>query len=122
MLAAALVLCVSAAPTAAQAEAFASRAQWEELYLAFAAAQPKAFKGKDGKRIAVALQRGCDALLDSDAVMAFSLGEKSVAFVSSPEAVVCTARAAIKTDQRTAADDTLRAGLKKHPNIVDCRL
>lgn len=115
MFAAALSLTLAATPGAAQAEGFAARAEWEELYLAFAAAQPKAFKGKDSQRIARALQKGCDALLATDAVMAFSLGEKSVAFSSAPEAVVCTARAAIKTDQRTAADDTLRAGLKRHP-------
>ncbi|MBL8917876.1 MAG: hypothetical protein JNJ54_03375 [Myxococcaceae bacterium] len=115
MFVALLTLSMAATPQAAQAEGFAARGEWEELYLAFAAAQPKAFKGKDGQRIARALQKGCDALLATDAVMAFSLGEKSVAFSSAPEAVVCTARAAIKTDQRTAADDALRAGLKHHP-------
>lgn len=110
-----LAVLLAAAPTAQSADAFAKAQQWEELYLAFAAVAPKGYSAKDGKRIALALSKGCDALLAADAVMAYSLGEKSVAFVSEPAAVVCTAKAAIKTDQRSAADDTLRAGLKKHP-------
>lgn len=110
-----LAVILAAAPTAQSADTFAKAQQWEELYLAFAAVSPKGYAAKDGKRIALALSKGCDALLSADAVMAYSLGEKSVAFVSEPAAVVCTAKAAIKTDQRSAADDTLRAGLKKHP-------
>ncbi len=115
MLTASLLLVLSGAPTAASADAFAKAAQWEELYLAFAAVQPKGYAAKDQKRIATALLKGCEALLPADAVMAFSLGEKSVAFESQPQAVVCTAQAAIKTDQRSAADDVLRVGLKRHP-------
>lgn len=115
MLSVALTLCLTAAPSAAQAEAFAKGAQWEELYLAFAAVQPKGYSAKDGKRVALALAKGCEALVASDAVMAVSLGEKSVAFASTPGAVVCAARSAIKTDQRSAAEEGLRAGLKKHP-------
>ena len=114
MLTASLLLVLSGAPTAASADAFAKAAQWEELYLAFAAVQPKGYAAKDQKRIATALLKGCEALLPADAVMAFSLGEKSVAFGSQAPAVVCTAQAAIKTDQRSAADDVLRAGLKRH--------
>lgn len=110
-----LAVLLAAAPTAQSADTFAKAQQWEELYLAFAAVSPKGYSAKDGKRIAQALSKGCDALLPADAVMAYSLGEKSVAFVSEPAAVVCTAKAAIKTDQRSAADDALRAGLKKHP-------
>ncbi|MDP1915826.1 MAG: hypothetical protein Q8L14_06260 [Myxococcales bacterium] len=114
MLTASLLLVLSGAPTAASADAFAKAAQWEELYLAFAAVQPKGYAAKDQKRIATALLKGCEALLPADAVMAFSLGEKSVAFESQAQAVVCTAQAAIKTDQRSAADDVLRVGLKRH--------
>lgn len=114
MLTASLLLVLSGAPTAASADAFAKAAQWEELYLAFAAVQPKGYAAKDQKRIATALLKGCEALLTADAVMAFSLGEKSVAFGSQAPAVVCTAQAAIKTDQRSAADDVLRLGLKRH--------
>lgn len=114
MLTASLLLVLSGAPTAASADAFAKAAQWEELYLAFAAVQPKGYAAKDQKRIATALLKGCEALLPADAVMAFSLGEKSVAFGSQAPAVVCTAQAAIKTDQRSAADEVLRAGLKRH--------
>ncbi len=107
---------LSATPSASSAEAFAKAQQWEELYLAFAAVQPKGYGPQEVKRIAMALSKGCDALLATDAVMAFSLGEKSVAFVSQPASVVCTARAAIKTDQRSAAEEALREGLKRHRN------
>ncbi|MDX2013973.1 MAG: hypothetical protein SFW67_27495 [Myxococcaceae bacterium] len=111
-----------AAPTAGQAEALAAKAQWEELYLAFAAAAPDGFSAKDQARVARALTKGCEALLPSDGVMAFSLGEKAVAFQSSPLAVVCTARAAIRTDQRSAAEEALRLGLKRHPKYPDVAL
>ncbi len=114
MLTTSLLLVLAGAPTAASADAFAKAAQWEELYLAFAAVQPKGYASKDQKRIATALQKGCEALLSADAVMAFSLGEKSVAFGSQPQAVLCTAQAAIKTEQRSAADEVLRVGLTRH--------
>jgi hypothetical protein len=116
MLTAFLVVVLTGSPTAVSAEAFAKAAQWEELYLAVATVQPKGYGVKDQKRIATALFAGCEALLSSDAVMAFSLGERSVTFASTPSAVVCTARAAIKTDQRSAADAVLRVGLKRHGN------
>jgi len=119
VLSASLLVLLAAPPTAAGAESFAKAGQWEELYLAFAAVQPKGYAPKDKKRIAAALSSGCLALLPADAVMAYSLGEKSVAFESQPGAVACTARAAIKTDQRTSADEVLRAGLKRHPNDGD---
>lgn len=119
MLTSLLWLSLTAAPTAGAAEAFAKAGQWEELYLAFAAAQPGGYPAKEQRRIGLALARGCEALLPDDAVMAYSLGEKSVAFSSSPPAVVCTARAAIKTDQRSAAEEVLRGGLKKHARDPD---
>jgi hypothetical protein len=115
MVALVLASVLSAGPTAAQAEGFAAKAQWEELYLAFAATSPTSYPAKDQAKVGKALTKGCEALLPSDAVMAFSLGEKAVAFGSTPAAVVCTARAAIKTDQRSAADEALRIGLRRHP-------
>lgn len=108
-------LVLAGSPGASAAEAFAKAQQWEELYLAFAAADPKAFSPKDQQRVAKRLAQGCDALLGSDAVMAYSLGEKSVAFHSVPSAVLCAARAAVASEQRTAADELLRQGLTRHP-------
>ncbi|MCU0697802.1 MAG: hypothetical protein MUC96_14850 [Myxococcaceae bacterium] len=122
MLGLALAGWLSAAPTAARADALAAKGEWEELYLAFAAAAPDGFSAKDQARVARALTKGCEALLPSDAVMAFSLGEKAVAFQSTPLAVVCTARAAIRTDQRSAAEEALRLGLKRHPKDGDVSL
>lgn len=93
----------------------ASTNQWDELYLAFAAASPKGYSAKDAKRVGGALAKGCASLLDSDAVLAGSLGEKSVDFFSESKAVVCAAQAALKGQERTAAEELLRTGLKKHP-------
>ncbi|MCA3015010.1 MAG: hypothetical protein INH41_21700 [Myxococcaceae bacterium] len=106
---------VSASPSAAQAEALAASASWEDLYLAFAAASPRAFAPRDRGRVGRALAQGCDALVAADAVMAFSLGEKAVAFDPQPAAIGCAAKAAIATDQRSAADELLRGGLRRHP-------
>jgi hypothetical protein len=106
---------LAAPPTAISAEAMASAGQWDELYLGFAAAAPKGYSAKDAKRIGVALAKGCAALLDADAVLAGSLGEKSVDFFSESKAVVCAAQAALKGQERTAAETLLRTGLKKHP-------
>lgn len=115
MLPALLTLALSAAPTAAQAGALARGQQWEELYLAFAAASPEASPKAERPKIAAALLQGCRALAADDAVMAFSLGEKSVAFAPSADALHCTGVTARKTDQRAAAEEALGRGLKDFP-------
>lgn len=115
MLSALLALAVTAAPTGAQASSLAKSKQWEELYLAFAAANPEAASKKDRPVIAKALLEGCVALQGDDAVMAFSLGEKSVAFQASAEASFCTALTAKRSDQRGAAEEALLAGVKAYP-------
>ncbi len=110
-----VALVLAAPPTASIAEQQAKAQQWDELYLGFGAVGPKGYSSKDQKRIGQALGRGCLALLDSDAVLASSLGEKSVAFFSEAPIVVCAARASLKGEERTAAEELLRAGLKRHP-------
>ncbi len=115
MLGTLLVLALTASPTAAQAATFAKGKQWEELYLAFAAASPEATPKGDRGRIARALLAGCRALEVDDTVMAFSLGEKSVAFSPSAEALHCTALTAKRSDQRGAAEDTLKKGATTFP-------
>ncbi len=110
-----LALAVTAAPTGAQAAAFAKGKQWEELYLAFAAASPEAAAKGDRPKIAKALLAGCLALEVDDAVMAFSLGEKSVAFAPTAEGLSCTALTAKRSDQRGAAEEALRRGLTSYP-------
>lgn len=115
MLGTLLALALTASPTAAQAAAFARGKQWEELYLAFAAASPDATPKGDRGRIAQALLAGCRALEVDDTVMAFSLGEKSVAFSPSAEALHCTALTAKRSDQRGAAEDTLKKGTTTFP-------
>jgi hypothetical protein len=110
-----LLLALGAAPTAADAGKLAAAKQWEELYLAFAAATPDSASKADRPKIAAALLKGCTALQGDDAVMANSLGEKSVAFNSTAEALFCTGITAKRTDQRGAAEDTFRKGLSAFP-------
>lgn len=106
---------LTAAPTAAQAAAFAKAKQWEELYLAFAAASPDGAAKGDRPKIAQALLAGCKALEVDDAVMAFSLGEKSVEFAPSADALYCTAMTGKRSDQRGAAEDALKKGSASFP-------
>ena len=115
MLAALLTLALSASPTAAQAAAFARGKQWEELYLAFAAATPEASPKADRPKISQALLAGCLALQGEDAVMAFSLGEKSVAFAPTADGLFCTALTAKRSDQRGAAEEALKKGVLAYP-------
>jgi hypothetical protein len=111
-----LALLLSAAPTAADAEAMASKKQWDELYLAWAAQKPDAFADADKKRISKALAKGCAALAGNDAVMAQSLGEKAVMFSEEADAMVCAAKALMKNEQRSDAEAMLRTGKKLYGN------
>lgn len=115
MLSALIALALSAPPTAGQAAAFAKAKQWEELYLAFAAAAPDASPRGDRGKIAQALLAGCRALEVDDAVMAFSLGEKSVAFAPSADGLYCTAMTGKRSDQRGAAEEALKKGSTSFP-------
>ncbi len=108
-----LAFILTATPTVAQAEAMANKKQWDELYLAWAAVKPDAVAGDDKPRVAKALAKGCTALLGSDPVMAGSLGEKAIALAEDPDAMLCAAKAAVKTDQRTEAEAMLRTGRKR---------
>lgn len=110
MLATLLVVTLSAAPTAAQATSFAKAKNWEELYLGFATATPESASKNDRPKIASALLQGCLALQGDDPVMAYSLGERSVAFTPSADALFCTALTAKRSEQRGAAEDALRKG------------
>lgn len=111
----ALALILAAAPPVSKAEGFASGKQWEELYLAFAAAQPKDYGAPDRKKLAVALARGCTALEAEDAVMAYSLGEKAAEFEPIADALVCVGRTGTKTDQKSAAEAALQKGHRAFP-------
>ena len=108
---------VSAAPpTAAQASAFAKAKQWEELYLAFAAATPGSYGKADRKKLAGLLTQGCEALQGDDPVMAFSLGEKSSEFEATANGLFCTALTAKRAEQRGAAEDALKRGASLFKN------
>ena len=102
-------------PPAAQAVEWARAQKWEELYLAFAAVSPQAYAKSEQPVVAKALAQGCLALLGDDAVMAYSLGEKSVAFVASAEGLYCTGVTGVVTEQRAAAESAFRSGQAKYP-------
>ena len=68
------VLLLAAAPPAQKAKELAAHKEWEELYLAFAAADPAAYPEPQRPQVAGPLLKGCEALLADDAVMAYSLG------------------------------------------------
>lgn len=111
MLAALTFVCLAAAPPpVSKAESLAKAKQWEELYLAFAAADPKPYSEGDQKTIGADLAKGCGALEKNDAVMAYSLGEKAVQFDASADALLCLGRAGSKADQKTAAEQALKKG------------
>jgi hypothetical protein len=116
MLLALVSVVVSAAPSAGQAVSFAKAKQWEELYLGFAAASPDGVSKGDRAKIAKALLQGCQALEGEDPVMAFSMGDKSVSFEQTADALYCTALTGKRSDQRGAAEDALQKGLKAYKN------
>ncbi len=105
-------LLLAAAPSPQRAQQLAKSKSWEDLYLAYSAADPNGYSEADRKAIAAPLLKGCEALVGNDAVMAYSLGERSVAFEQSPGGLRCLARAALATDQRSAAEEALRKGLE----------
>jgi hypothetical protein len=104
---------LSAAPSPQQAQQLASKGEWEELYLAYSAADPSGYAAPQRKSIAGPLLKGCEALAASDAVMAYSLGERSVAFEETAGGLKCLARTALATDQRATAEEALRKGLER---------
>ncbi len=98
-----------------KAQSLASVRQWEELYLAFAAAQPKEYEASDRKKVSAAMVKGCQALEAEDAVMAYSLAEKAVEFEAIADALVCVGRTGTRTDQKSAAELALKRGHQQFP-------
>lgn len=111
---------LAAAPPAARALELAKAKQWDELYLQFATAKPEAYPRGDQARLAEALAQGCAALLPADAVLAQSLGAKSAEFGAGGDGVLCAARAGLESEQRSAAEESLREGAARLPK--DARL
>ncbi|WP_164009691.1 peptidase MA family metallohydrolase [Pyxidicoccus trucidator] len=111
----AILLAAAPPPSAQKAKELAASRSWEELYLAFASGEVTGVPDAQRRTISGALLKGCEALLEEDAVMAYSLGERAVAFEESAGALKCLARSARKTDQRAAAEAALRKGLERHP-------
>jgi len=101
---------LGAAPDAGKAVSLAKQKQWDELYLAFAAASPEGVSKGDRAKIARALAQGCAALEGEDPNLAFSLGDKSVAFEATADGLYCAALTAKRTDQRGAAEEALQKG------------
>jgi hypothetical protein len=110
-----LALVLTAAPAPQRAQELAASGAWEELYLGFSAADPKGYPPAQRRAIAGPLLKGCEALATSDAVMAYSLAERSAAFDETAGALKCLARTALGTEQRGSAEEALRRGLKRFP-------
>ncbi|MDY7233019.1 peptidase MA family metallohydrolase [Hyalangium rubrum] len=110
-----LALLLTAAPPPQQAQQLAKAKKWEDLYLAYSSADPTGYSDEQRKAIAGPLLKGCEALVANDAVMAFSLGDRSVAFEETASGLRCLARAALATDQRGTAEEALRKGLERFP-------
>lgn len=111
----AALLSANPPPTPAQAHKLAAQHAWEDLYLAWASVDPKGYPAPERRTIATALLAGCEALAGSDAVMAYSLGERAVLFDETSPGLRCVARTALATEQRGAAEVALRQGLERFP-------
>jgi len=109
------VLLSATPPKASDASRLAHAGKWDDLYLAFAAAKPAGYSAPDRAQVARALGAGCVALEGKDAVMAYSLGDRSTAFLPTEDGLLCLVRAARQCDQRGAAEKALRAGLVRFP-------
>ncbi|ADO74300.1 peptidase MA family metallohydrolase [Stigmatella aurantiaca] len=110
-----LALLLAASPPPQRAQQLAQEKAWEELYLAYSTASPQDYPEAQRKAIAKPLLKGCETLVASDAVMAYSLGERAVAFEETAPGLRCLARAALGTDQRGTAEEALRKGLERFP-------
>lgn len=105
----------AAPPTPASAQKLAAQRSWDDLYLAWATVDPKDFDAPARHTVAASLLKGCEALAGSDAVMAYSLGERAVLFEETAPGLRCVARTSLATDQRATAEDMLRRGLEHFP-------
>ncbi len=104
------------APAPAQkAKELAAKKAWEELYLAFSSGDAAGVPVAQRRPVSAALLKGCEALLQEDTVMAYSLGERAAVYEPSASALKCLARSARKTDQRAASEAALRKGMELHP-------
>ncbi|HEY0095672.1 MAG TPA: tetratricopeptide repeat protein, partial [Archangium sp.] len=111
----AALLSASPPPPPAQAQKLASQKAWEELYLAYSSVDAKGYEAPQRRVIAASLLKGCEALIASDAVMAYSLGERAVAFDETAPGLRCLSRTALGSDQRGSAEEALRKGLERFP-------
>ncbi|PTL84297.1 hypothetical protein DAT35_09870 [Vitiosangium sp. GDMCC 1.1324] len=102
-------------PTPEEARKLAAQRSWDDLYLAWSTVDPKGYPEPQRRTIAASLLKGCEALAGSDAVMAFSLGERAVLFDETAPGLRCLARTALATDQHGSAEDALRKGLERFP-------
>lgn len=111
----AVALVAAPGPGVEKARSLSAQKSWEELYLAYSAANPTGYSAKDRKELAAALLKGAQALQESDAVMAYSLAERAVAFEESAPALLALARSAKAIDQKSSAEEALRKGVKQFP-------
>jgi hypothetical protein len=111
-----LLLLLGAPPKAQKADALAKAKHWEDLYLAFAAADPKGYSDAEKKSVGTALEHGCEALAKTDAVMAYSLAEKAAQFDPTADALLCLGRSGVKTQQKSSAEQAFKQGEGAFPD------
>ena len=116
MLSLTLTLLLAAAPPSSQATELAGKKDWAELYLAFASAKPGEYPEQERAAIATALVQGCTSLLSSDPVLASSLAETGARFHPSPDASLCQAQGATRSQQLGFALSTLQDAHDRYPD------
>lgn len=110
-----IALLLAAPPSVDKAKAFVAQKAWEELYLAYSAADPASFKDKERKEIGGYLLKGANALEKEDPVMAFSLAERAALFDESPSSLLALAKTARAAQQAGSAEEALKKGAAKFP-------
>src|SRR5690348_6469699 len=100
-----LLTLLCAVPPASRATELARKKDWDRLLLTFAPVKPSALSSKEAAQVSEALTQGCHALERRDAVMAFDLGKHAAEMSPAPEALLCWARAARRTQQAASAEE-----------------
>jgi tetratricopeptide (TPR) repeat protein len=110
-----LSLVVTGAPSVAQAEALAAKADGETLFLQFGALKPDDCPAPDRARLARALLKGA-AASRKDPVIALGLAERALLFARNPEGLLLLAQIEIDLGQRSGAAGHLDEALAQRPN------
>lgn len=111
-----LAVALAATPTpSSKGRELAKAERWEELYLAYSAADPTAYSKAERKELGAFLVKGARALQKDDAIMAYSLAELAVGFDESEDGLLVLGRSARTTEQGAAAEKAFSRGAALFP-------